>query len=615
MEVNNMAKIQKISKAALDNILLPMKLVWSANAWLMLLVVGGALASGLIPGWRTVLMKTLIDTALEAHAKHKDLRPVIGQVLLSVVVWVLDQALTISVTAARQLLQQQTANQVTLRVMKKATDLDLAQVETPEVRDVLRLASTNAQFAPVSLVADLAFAVKHLVAICSLGVILGQVGAWFVPVGLIIAIAPSSIARTFFGWVGYWTMRLNTPQLRQMSYLFEVLTSVEYFIEVRLYNLTAFLTGWFQKIRDDLDQAVWKTTRKNLAAQFCLGILWHVASGVAYLYAVYRILSGQISAGELAQYFTLMALFQDNISGVLEAIVRIVESSLFAKAVFDLEKYQPRIVSPSLAQPIEPAPTAGLEIEFQGVSFAYEPGKFVLKDLSFIMRPGTSTALVGLNGAGKTTLVKLLMRFYDPTDGVILVNGRDIRTYYDLNDLRGQISAVVQNFNLFNFSMAENIGLGNLSERENRSLIEEAGRRSHIHSVITALPNGYETLYGETFKIENGPTSTRLSGGQQQLLALARCLVRPAGLLILDEWTASLDPIAVAKLLKDFDEATQATPVTQLLISHTLSVAKNCSQILVLEDGTIREQGTHADLMELGGVYAYLFKLQADQYV
>jgi ATP-binding cassette subfamily B protein len=246
-------------------------------------------------------------------------------------------------------------------------------------------------------------------------------------------------------------------------------------------------------------------------------------------------------------------------------------------------------------------------IEFRDVGFRY-PGRenWVLRHINLHIYPAERVALVGLNGAGKTTLVKLLVRLYDPSEGVILLDGADLRDY-DVADLRRNIAVLFQDFVHYQFTARENIGFGQIEEVENLGQVTSAARRSGADPIITQLPAGYETTLGRRWN-----KGLELSGGEWQKVALGRAFMRDAQVLVLDEPTASLDAEAEYEIFKRFGELTKGR--TAVFISHRFSTVRMADRIVVLESGSISELGTHADLIAANGTYARLFNLQAEGY-
>jgi len=230
----------------------------------------------------------------------------------------------------------------------------------------------------------------------------------------------------------------------------------------------------------------------------------------------------------------------------------------------------------------------------------------VLSEVDLRFPAGSVVAVVGENGAGKTTLVKLLARLYDPDEGRILLDGRDLRDY-DLDDLRGRIGVIFQDFVRFNLTAGDNIAVGRMAGRDGQPRIEAAARKSLADPLIRRLPEGYDQMIGKRFR--NG---VELSGGEWQKVAIARAYMRDAEVLILDEPTAALDARSEFEVFQRFKELSAAR--TAVLISHRFSSVRMADRILVLENGRVEASGTHEELLAEGGRYAELFELQAAGY-
>jgi ATP-binding cassette subfamily B protein len=309
--------------------------------------------------------------------------------------------------------------------------------------------------------------------------------------------------------------------------------------------------------------------------------------------------------GDLTFLAGAIAGTSNNIQGLFSTFSGIADQSLFLTDLLEFFAVQPRIQSSPNALPAPRPIRRGFE--FRKVGFHY-PGssRMILKDLDFRLEPGDRVALIGENGQGKTTFVKLLGRLYDPTNGQILLDGRDLREY-SVEDLGQEIGVIFQDFMRYEMTARENIAVGRIEQLADQERVVEAAHKGMADEVIAKLPHGLDQLLGRRF--EGG---VDLSGCEWQKFALARAYMRDAQLLILDEPTAALDARSEYEVFTRFAELTEGKMA--LLISHRFSTVRMVDRILVLEDGAIREHGTHEQLVALGGRYAEMFDLQAAGY-
>lgn len=323
------------------------------------------------------------------------------------------------------------------------------------------------------------------------------------------------------------------------------------------------------------------------------------------MYVIRQTIVGVITLGDLMLYASVFQQLQSALGGLLHGLSTIYESTLFISNLFAFLELRPSI--PPSTDGHRPPETWQEGFVFHGVSFRY-PGtdKDALHNVSLRLRPGEKVALVGENGAGKTTLVKLLCRLHDPTEGVITLDGIDLREY-DPASLQERIGVIFQDFARYYLTARENVGFGQVEALDDQARIEAAAKKSGAHEVISALPNGYDTTLGRWF--DDGH---QLSLGEWQKVALARAFMRDADLLILDEPTASLDARTEYEIFQRFAGLTHDR--TAILISHRFSTVRMADRIVVLNDGHVVEHGTHQQLLERGGVYATLFNMQAEGY-
>ena len=400
-------------------------------------------------------------------------------------------------------------------------------------------------------------------------------------------------------------MRRQSPARRMMSYLTTLMTTDTYHKEVKIFNLGQFFSNRYRSIFDEYYAENRSLMVRRYLAGFAWGALSTLVSSATYLYVALRTVAGVITLGDLTLFTQAAISIQNNFQGVLTGLSSIYEHQLYLKTLFDLLEAKPSVSAPEHPIPMRRPFQEG--IEFRHVSHVYEgTGQPALRDVSFTIAPGETVAIVGRNGAGKTTLVKLLARLYDPIEGQVMIDGNDVRAY-EPADLRNEVGVIFQDYVTYQLTARENIGLARTERIDDMSLITEAAEKSGAHPVIADLPSGYDTLLGRWF--EQGH---QLSGGEWQKIALARAFMRDAQILILDEPTASLDARAEYDLFLRMRELTAGK--TAVFISHRFSTVRLADRILVLDDGQLVEQGTHDELMVLGGLYAELFSLQAASY-
>jgi ATP-binding cassette, subfamily B, bacterial len=508
------------------------------------------------------------------------------------------------ITLLDSLLGDLFSNKTSVQLIEHAARLDLAQFEDATFYDKLERARRQT-ITRVVLMSQVLSQLQDMVTIAFLAVGLIAFNPWLILI-LLVAVIPSFLGETHFNERTYSLSRSWTPERRELDYLRYIGASDETAKEIKTFNLSGFLASRFKQLSDRyyalnknliVRRAVWGSALSSLGTLAYYG---------AYIFILFQTVAGAITVGTL----TFLAGSFSNMRGLLQGIMtrfsQIAESALYLQDLFDFLELKPQITPPTnplqIPRPIQEGFT------FEDVGFKYHNSEnWAVRHLSFHLRAGEKLALVGENGAGKTTLVKLLARLYEPTEGRILLDGVDLREY-DLNDLRHQVGIIFQDYVRFQMSASDNIAIGQISNITDRDRIQGSAQKSLADPVIQRLPDGYEQVLGKRFN-----KGVELSGGEWQKVALARAYMRDAQLLILDEPTSALDARAEHEVFLRFSELIEGK--TAVLISHRFSTVRMADRILFLEQGQLKELGSHEELLAQNGKYAELFTLQAKGYL
>ena len=582
------------------------ELVWNTSRVLTIIYAILTVVSGLLPAAIAYVGKLIVDGVVIAAQSElaSDRLAALGYLGLEAVLVALQAGSQRGLTICQSLLRVLLGQKVNVLILEKALTLDLVHFEDSEFYDKMSQARREASSRPLSLVSRTFKLVQDALSLATYGGLLVRFSSWAV-VGLIAAAVPAFIAETRFAGEAFRLFRWRSPETREQHYLETVIAREDYAKEVQLYQLGPMLLSRYRAIFQRLYREDRNLTLRRGIWGYLLGLLSTTAFYLAYIWIVIEAIAGRISLGDMTMYLVVFRQGQTTFAGTLTSVGGMYEDNLYLSNLYEFLEQE---IAPPLGQAtIGKIPGDG--IRFENVSFTY-PGSLqtAVNNVSLHLSPGEKLAIVGTNGSGKTTLIKLLTRLYTPTQGRILLDGLDLQQW-DLNVLHQRIGVIFQNFVRYQFTVGENIGVGDIAHLEDKAQWQTAAEKGMAQPFIWQMPQRYQTQLGRWFK-----GGQELSGGQWQKIALSRAFMRTrADILVLDEPTAAMDAEAEMDIFNRFRALTQNQTV--ILISHRFSTVRMADKIVVLEAGELLEQGTHEQLLQAKGRYARLFSLQAAGYL
>ena len=601
-------------------------LVWQSSKPLTVALALLTLLVAAVPPAVAFTGKRIVDSVLE-----KSREDTMKWVAVELALVALQAGLTRGLGLVRSVLGSRLGTDVNVAILERATALELRHFEDSEFYDRLSRARREASSRPMSLVTESFSLVQNLLTLAGYAALLLQFSGWVVLV-LMLATVPATIAEMRYSKATFRLRNWRSPDARRLIYLESVLANDKYAKEVKLFGLGPMFLARYKDLAERFHTEDSKLATRRSIVTTLLSLLATAAFYVAYGAMALLAAASKLTLGNMTMYVLAFRSGQQAFQSILSGIGSIYEHNLYMSNLFlyldgtvAAEDETNAMVKAKEEAPLlraknedakegtkdEEEPSE-LGIRLENVSFRY-PGqekddKWVLRDVDLFIPRGQSVALVGQNGAGKTTLVKLVTRLYEPTEGRVLLDGKDLREW-DRSELLARFGVVFQDFNQYQLKLRENVGVGSVDHLEEVPRIERAVSRGGADALVSNLTTGIETPLGRWFQ-----DGVELSGGQWQKVALARGFMREqADILVLDEPTAALDAEAEHAVFERFKELAKGK--TTIIISHRFPTVRMADRILVLEKGGIAEDGTHAALLEKDGIYAHLYNMQAAGYL
>lgn len=583
-------------------------LIWEASPLILFVMIFMCVFDGVMPVIGAYIAKKLIDALVSAvTGQITSFQVIVGLLILQFAYLIIDRVVNTLNRMVTRISGEMVVNHIKLKITNKAKTVDLASFDRPEFYEKLENANREAGNRPIQIISATFGLLSTLISMVSFVAILAGISP-VAPAVIIVLAVPSAIINFIYRKKTFLYMRRRSKDRRKMNYYADLLVNKDMVKEIRLMGLSDTFINRYKEVFKKYFAGIKKLIVNESIWHVGVTIVSMTANCLLFAYVAFKVYLKQLMVGDYSLYTGALNAISSNVNTLITNTATIYEGTLFIDNMIAFMD-EKQTIKPQAPKPLVPKRHVGHKIEFKNVSFRY-PGtdRDVLKNINVVLNPGETAVLVGLNGAGKTTLIKLLTRLYDPTEGTIYLDDVDIRDY-DVTELYNIFGIIFQDFGKYAVTAAENIYFGDIARPPFPRDIEQAAKSSGAADFIDKLPAGYDTPLTRLFE-ENG---IELSVGQWQKLSIARAFYKDSDILILDEPTASLDPLAEQEIFNQFDELRKGK--TTIFVSHRLSSATTASKIIVIENGRIIEEGTHAQLMAHAGRYHELFSTQAKRYI
>ena len=591
-------------------------LVWQSAPMVLIAMMLLCLLDGVLPVIGAYISSYLLNEisdlitdrtlGLITESAFVVMKPLIFLFVLNLIYLFMKKVLNKVSTMVTGIAGELVVNHIKLLLIGKAKTLDTRSFDDPAFYEKLENANREANMRPISILNATFSLISAIISAVSFVIVLANLNP-LAPLVVMIAAMPAAIVSLVYRNKNFRYIRWHSKERRQMQYYSGLMVNKDRVQEIKILGLGDTFTAKYKAAFAQYYKGLKSLIVKEGVTQIIVGFVTTVANCALFIYIAYAVIFGDGRIGDYSLYSGALTSITTYVATLLTSTVTIYEGTLFIDNMIEFMKEKREIV-PSIEEPLLPRRGVAHTVEFKNVYFKY-PGmqRYVLENVNLKFEDSDSVVLVGLNGAGKSTLIKLLTRLYDPTEGAIYLDGRDLREY-DVDALYDIFGIIFQDFGRYAETVGENIRFGDVDRDYEPEAISTAATRSGANMFIDVMPDGYDTPLTRMFE----DTGRELSVGQWQKLSVARAFYKDSEILILDEPTAALDPLAEQEVFNQFSKLSEGK--IAVFVSHKLSSAVTASKIVVLDGGTVAEVGNHEELMALGGRYYELFSTQARRY-